>query len=182
MPGELDPQVQLVITAPAKYGAELAAYTKSRTTLGILTQLFVSAKTKVVVAAPFLQEGAGLSGGALKQTLDATLRKGVHVDVVSTSRGLDTLAPFTKESYPGRLRLFRSEGEDADKKRLGSHAKFCISDRDNAYIGSANLTRPGLGENLEIGVLVRGEVARQLERFWSYAVKIGLFVPYEPSP
>lgn len=180
MPGELEPQVQLVITAPAKYGADLAAYAECRTTLGILTQLFVSAKKKVVVAAPFLQEGEGLSGGSLKKTLDATLRKGVDVDVVSTRRGLETLMSQELRDCPGRLRLFRSEGEDSEKRRLGSHAKFCISDRDSAYIGSANLTGPGLGENLEIGVMVNGEVAQQLERFWRYAVEIGLFVPYEP--
>jgi len=180
MPSELDPQVQLVITAPRKYGVDLAAYAECRTTLGILTELFVSAKKKVVVAAPFLQEGAGLSGGALKDTLAATLRRGVDVDVVSTRRGLGTLASFQRQKYPGRLRFLRPEGEDEDRKRLGSHAKFCISDRENAYIGSANLTGPGLNENLEIGVMVRGEVAHQLERFWRHAVEIGLFELHEP--
>jgi phosphatidylserine/phosphatidylglycerophosphate/cardiolipin synthase-like enzyme len=176
----LDPHVQLVITAPAKYGADLAEYAECRTTLGILTQLFVSAQKRVVVAAPFLQEGAGLSGGSLRETLAATLHRGVDVDVVSTRRGLGTLASFLRQDYSGRLRLFRPEGEDEDRKRLGSHAKFCISDQENAYIGSANLTGPGLNENLEIGVMVRGEVAHQLERFWRHAVEIGLFKLYEP--
>lgn len=179
MPDSLDPQVQLVITAPAKYGTALAEDAECRTTLGILTQLFVSAQKRVVVAAPFLQERAGLSGGALKDTLVATLRRGVDVDVLSTRRGLATLTAFSRQCYPGRLRLFRPEGEDEDRKRLGSHAKFCISDRENAYIGSANLTGPGLDENLEIGVMVRGEVAHQLERFWRHAVEIGLFELYE---
>ncbi len=180
MPDSLDPQVQLVITTPAKYGADLAEYAECRTTLGILTQLFVSARKRVVVAAPFLQEGAGLSGGALKDTFAATLRRGVDVDVVSTRHGLETLTAFSRQDYPGRLRLFRPEGEDEDRKRLGSHAKFCISDRENAYIGSANLTGPGLNENLEIGVMVSGEVAHQLERFWQHAVEIGLFELHEP--
>src|SRR5215218_7575358 len=89
MQEDLDPQVQLVITAPAKYGADLAAYAECRTTLGILTQLFISAKKKVIVAAPFLQEGAGLSGGSLKQTLDATLRRGVDVNVLIPFRFID---------------------------------------------------------------------------------------------
>jgi len=181
MQEDLDPQVQLVITAPAKYGADLAAYAECRTTLGILTQLFVSAKKKVIVAAPFLQEGAGLSGGSLKQTLDATLRRGVDVNVLSTRRSLETLASHEQRHYPGKLNLYYPEGEDPDKRRLGSHAKFCISDWDSAYIGSANLTGPGLDENVEIGVMVRGEVARQLERFWQYAVDIGLFIPVERS-
>ncbi len=174
-----DAQVQLVVTVPTKYGAALAEHARARTTLGVLTQLFVSAQEKVVVAAPFFQEGAGLSGGSLKETLDATLRKGVDVDVVSTYRGLETLTSYKQSNYPGRLRMFRPEGEDPSKRRLGSHAKFCISDQSSAYIGSANLTGPGLNENLEIGVLVRGDVALQLERFWQHAIKIGLFVPVE---
>jgi len=177
MPDDLDPQVQLVITAPAKYGADLAAYVECRTTLGILTQLFVSAKKSVVVSAPFLQEGAGLAGGSLNRTLDATLRRGVDVNVLSTRRGLKTLAVYEQRNYPGRLHMFHPEGETPDEKRLGSHAKFCISDETQAYIGSANLTGPGLNENLEMGVLVRGDVAHQLERFWRYAVEIGLFIP-----
>lgn len=179
MANEIDPTVQLVITAPPKYGMDLAAYAECRTTLGILTQLFAHAKEKVIVAAPFLQQGAGLSSGPLKTTLEATLHRGVHVDVASTRRGLETLAELSKEwrAYPGRLRMFRPEGEYEDRRRLGSHAKFCISDRDSAYIGSANLTGPGLDGNLEIGVMVRGEVAQQLERFWQHSVRIGLFVP-----
>jgi phosphatidylserine/phosphatidylglycerophosphate/cardiolipin synthase-like enzyme len=179
MSDALDPQVQLVITAPAKYGADLAEYAECRTTLGILTQLFVSAKKRVVVAAPFLQDGAGLSGGSLKETLDATLNRGVNVDVLSTRHGLKTLASYARQDHPGRLRLYRPEGENSGNRRLGSHAKFCISDQDSAYIGSANLTGPGLGENLEMGVMVNGEVAQQLERFWLYALDIGLFIPHE---
>lgn len=85
-----DAEARLVITTPPKYGMALAEYTECRTTLGVLTQLFASAEKRVVIAAPFLQEGAGLSGGPLKTTLDATLRRGVHVDVVSTRRGLVT--------------------------------------------------------------------------------------------
>ena len=179
MANEFDPKAQLVITTPQKYGIDLAAYAECRTTLGILTQLFAHAKERVVVAAPFLQQGAGLSSGPLKTTLDATLRRGVDVNVASTRRSLETLTSLPSEwrAYPGSLRLFRAEGEDEDRRRLGSHAKFCISDQDSAYIGSANLTGPGLDGNLEIGVMVRGEVAQQLERFWQYAVKIGLFVP-----
>jgi phosphatidylserine/phosphatidylglycerophosphate/cardiolipin synthase-like enzyme len=175
-----DAQTQLVITTPRRYGVDLAEYAGCRTTLGVLTELFVKAKNKVVVAAPFLQEGAGLSGGPLRSSLDAALKKGVDVDVVSTKRGLETLAAAYRQSRtPGRLRFFRPEGEDESRRRLGSHAKFCISDQTRAYIGSANLTGPGLNENLEIGVMISGDAALQLERFWQHALDIGLFVSFE---
>jgi phosphatidylserine/phosphatidylglycerophosphate/cardiolipin synthase-like enzyme len=181
MANDFDPKVQLVITTPPKYGIDLAAYAECRTTLGILTELFAHARKRVVIAAPFLQQGAGLSEGALKTTLEATLQRGIHVDVASTHRGLETLAGLPNEwrDYPGKLRLFHSEGENTERRRLGSHAKFCISDQDSAYIGSANLTGPGLDENLELGVIVRGEVAQQLARFWQHAVSVGLFMAVE---
>lgn len=182
---ENEPQAQLVITAPMTHGVDLAEETQCRTTRGVLTQLFAQAEKKVVISAPFLQPGAGLAGGSLKTSLDSALSRGVNVDVVSTRRGLKTLSdlpsPASSKNYaePGRLRLFRPEGEDAQKNRLGSHAKFCISDSKSAYIGSANLTAPGLEGNLEIGVMVRGDVAEQLQKFWTHALEIGLFVPAE---
>jgi phosphatidylserine/phosphatidylglycerophosphate/cardiolipin synthase-like enzyme len=60
--------------------------------------------------------------------------------------------------------------------RLGSHAKFCVADGRRAYVGSANLTGPGLSEHLEIGLLVHGKVAKQIEELWLYSVEIGMFV------
>lgn len=184
---ENEAQAQLVITAPEKHGVDLAEETKCRTTRGVITQLFAQAEKKVVISAPFLQTGTGLSGGSLKTSLDSALGRGVDVDVVSTRRGLKTLSDFPSPPSSGqyvklgRLRLFCPEGEDEQKKRLGSHAKFCISDSKSAYIGSANLTSPGLEGNLEIGVMVKGEVAEQLQRFWRHALEIGLFVPFEPE-
>ena len=57
-----------------------------------------------------------------------------------------------------------------------SHAKFCVSDGVAAYIGSANLTGPGLAGHIELGVLVRGPVARQVEELWLLCNQLGLFV------
>jgi phosphatidylserine/phosphatidylglycerophosphate/cardiolipin synthase-like enzyme len=52
-----------------------------------------------------------------------------------------------------------------------------VADNELAYVGSANLTGRGLSGQVEMGVLIRGAVARQIEQFWDYAVEIGLFVP-----
>lgn len=37
-------------------------------------------------------------------------------------------------------------------------------------------TGPGLTSQVEMGVLIRGAIARQIEDFWDYAVEIGLFL------
>lgn len=174
------PPVQLVITASEPYGAELASRTRCRMTLGVLTQLLAESKSKIVIAAPFLQPGYGVSGGPLADALRAALKRGVDVDVVSTARGLRTLdVARLRRQVKGHLRLFRPQANLVDEQRLGSHAKFCIADGQKAYIGSANLTGPGLTGHLEMGVLVHGEVAQQIGQFWTYSIQVGIFVSYD---
>jgi phosphatidylserine/phosphatidylglycerophosphate/cardiolipin synthase-like enzyme len=171
------PLVELVITAPEPYGLALAYQTRCRTTLGVLTILMAQARQHVVIAAPFLQAGHGLSDGPLADALRAALRRGVNVDIVSTKRSLQTLNVVSlQREAKGKLRLFRHQANRDDDQNLGSHAKFCIADGDYAYVGSANLTGPGLSKHFEMGLLVHGEIAKQMAEFWEYAVEIGLFV------
>lgn len=170
-------EAQLVITAPQPYGTELAYRTRSRTTRGVLTQLMAQAQEHIVISAPFLQAGEGISSGSLSVALHAALRRGVDVDIVSTGQGLQTLdTTELQHNAKGRLRLFRPQANIANERRLGSHAKFCVSDQQNAYVGSANLTGPGLSEHLEMGLLVGGEVAQNIGVFWLYCVEVGLFI------
>jgi phosphatidylserine/phosphatidylglycerophosphate/cardiolipin synthase-like enzyme len=172
------PQVQLVITVPEPYGAALAHRMKCRMTLGVLTQLLAQAKRYVVIGAPFMQAGYGLSSGTLADALSAALQRGVNVDIVGTGQGLQTLnTEVLRQNAQGHLRLFQPKQNLEDSQRLGSHAKFCVADGTSAYVGSANLTGPGLNRHLEMGLLVQGEVAQQIEDFWIYALEIELFLP-----
>lgn len=169
-----EPSTELVITAPPPHGAELAYRTKSRMTLGVLTELVSQATECVVIAAPFLQTGCGLSSGPLFSALQAALHRGVRVEILSTG---ESLRGLNLERRPGdRLTFFQPKANVECHQLLGCHAKFCIADTDAAYVGSANLTGPGLATQLEMGLLVRGDVARAMADFWSYAVEIGLFV------
>lgn len=177
MSSEADSSVELVITPPEPFGNFLADRTRSRTTLGVLTQLLAQSEERVVISAPFLQQGYGLSSGPMAIALKAALRRGVNVDVVSTKRSLDTIdvCSFRQDAL-GALRLFCSVANVTDAAKLGSHAKFCVCDGKRAYVGSANLTNPGLSEHLEIGLLVAGRVANQIEELWLYSIEIGLFI------
>jgi phosphatidylserine/phosphatidylglycerophosphate/cardiolipin synthase-like enzyme len=40
------------------------------------------------------------------------------------------------------------------------HAKVLLADDDEAYVGSANMTKWSFEQSLELGVLVRGRAAR----------------------
>lgn len=167
---------ELVITAPAEMIATLAYSARCRQTLGVLTELVAAATNRLIISAPFLQPGAGISTGVLNAALKAALQRGVNVELVTTGQslaGLD-LAPL-KRAAIGQLRVSQPTTNVLDPRALGSHAKFCVSDGIAAYIGSANLTSPGLAGHIELGVLVRGPLARQVEEFWMLCHQLGLF-------
>jgi phosphatidylserine/phosphatidylglycerophosphate/cardiolipin synthase-like enzyme len=171
------PEPELVITGPGEFGPVLAYHTGGRTTIGVLTQLFAEATAEVVLSAPFIQSGFGLMGGPLRTAVGAALARGVNVSIVTTADGLSQLSDAEfKLDAKGRLRLFRPLENLRDERRLGSHAKFCIADARMAYVGSANLTGPGLSGHVELGLLVTGTIAAKIWSFWEYCVEIGLFV------
>jgi phosphatidylserine/phosphatidylglycerophosphate/cardiolipin synthase-like enzyme len=175
---ELVDSAELVITGPGPSGPALAHIARCRTTIGVYTQLLVEAEQEVVIAAPYLQQGHGLSAGPIEQALIAALKRGVRVDVTSTAQGLASLNYDALRQYSpeGRLRFFRPIANVRDAERLGSHAKFCVVDGQQAYIGSANLTGPGLSEHIEMGLLVRGRIARQVRELWDFCRRLGVFV------
>jgi phosphatidylserine/phosphatidylglycerophosphate/cardiolipin synthase-like enzyme len=164
---------ELVITAPPPFGAALAHHTGCRLTLGALTQLIAEAKKRVVISAPYLQPGYGLSGGPIAIALEAAANRGIHFDIVSTGQSLRSLALPVKNQ---RVQFYCPKSNLEDGLLLGCHAKFCVADRDVAYVGSANLTGPGLTQQLEMGILVRGSLAEKIADFWDYCVQIRLFI------
>lgn len=171
-----DDSVELVVTGPGRFGTALASKTRARTTLGVLTQLLAEAQRDVVISAPYLQRGHGLSSGPLADALAAALGRGVDVSIMTTGRGLETLDKKALERIgPGKVRYYRPVMNVTEERRLGSHAKFWIMDSERAYVGSANLTRPGLTEHVEMGVIVHGMAAQQIRAFWDCCVEIGLF-------
>jgi phosphatidylserine/phosphatidylglycerophosphate/cardiolipin synthase-like enzyme len=172
-----EPTIELVITAPEPFGALMAYRTRCRTTMGVLTQLIAEAERHVIIAAPFMQSGYGLSSGTLADALRSALQRGVNVDILSTGQSLQTIDQgHLMRNSKGRLRFFRAAAHIEDCQHLGSHAKFCVADSERAYVGSANLTGPGLTSQIEMGVFIRGSIARQIEQFWEYAIEIGLFL------
>jgi len=169
--------VEFVITAPEPYGAELAYKTRARLTLGVLTQLVAQARQSLVIASPFIQPASGLDRGPLADALRSALRRKVNVDIVSTGSGLQALGTEDLQRIShGRLRFFRPRPNVENERYLGSHAKFCIADNKHAYVGSANLTAPGLSGNLEMGLLVHGEMALQIAEFWEFLLRVDFFI------
>ncbi|MGE5648292.1 MAG: phospholipase D-like domain-containing protein [Acidobacteriota bacterium] len=166
----------LVITAPVEMIGTLAYSARCRQTLGVLTELIATASDRLIISAPFLQLGVGTQTGVVDAALRAALQRGVTVELVSTGQSLSRLdISSLRQASLGCLRIFQPTTNVLDPKSLGSHAKFCVSDGVAAYIGSANLTGAGLSGHIELGVLVRGPLATQVEEFWMLCQQLGLF-------
>lgn len=169
-------EVELVITAPEPYAAPLAIRVRARMTLGVLTQLIALTEKRVLLAVPFIQDG-DFVGAPIYLALQCALERGVDVDIISTLAGIQVVQKRELgSSAKGRLRYFRPQANIDNERRIGTHAKVCVCDGTQAYVGSANLTMPGLNENLEMGLLVKGEVAHQILEYWEILTAQGILV------
>lgn len=161
-----DDRADLVITAPEPFGARLAYNASARMTLGVLTELVVQSSRRLVLAAPYLSEDV-FDTGILAASIHSALNRSVVVELATTSAQIRTLpSALMRHHADGRLLLYSPTANLENDARIGSHAKFCISDSSAAYLGSANFTEPGLGGHLEMGVMVRGQLAAAIAAFW----------------
>lgn len=135
-----------------------------RTTGETLVQLAVQAMKTLRLAAPFIDRpGLSFVGDALA----AATARGVTLEVLLPTRSthaedaLDELESTIRRS--GSISNFRVSRLRVDAP--WAHLKALTSDAMNAYIGSANVTAAGIGgQNLELGVLVRGPAVAVVEQ------------------
>jgi len=167
---------ELVITIPSICPPELAHKFRARITLGVIIQLIARSTEYVVIGAPFIQKAISEDNQDFVRSLKSALRRGIHLHIISTDVGLKGFINSLCDENQKNIHFFQPKRNVEDTNQLGSHAKFCIADGKHVYIGSANLTDPGLYGNLEMGVLVHGKVANQVSEFWNYLVDIGFFV------
>ena len=168
---------EFVITLPGKYRAELAYCANARTTYGVLVQLIAEARHSLVLAAPYMEESALLEDANLSTALCGALERGIQIALVSTYESLQKMNfQYLHRRGSGHLRLFQPASNYETETILGSHAKFYIADRVRVYVGSANLTYLGLNQHLEMGVLLKGQVAQQIHQFWQDLCDAGFFV------
>jgi len=133
---------EFVLTLPTLQGSVLYGR-QTRTTMGVLVQLFADASSNVVLGAPFMQAGHGLSDGPLATAATAALVRGVSIDVLGTEAALNEIRlDRLARSARAPIRSWIPTVLSGPRPRLGFHAKFCLADDDHAYIGSANLTGP----------------------------------------
>ena len=135
-----------------------------RTTGETLVQLTVGATRTLRLAAPFIDQ---VAMSFLADSLAGATARGVSLEILLPTRSTHA------SSALGELeRVIRAEGDIARLSVAAlqdgapwAHLKVLSSDATAAYIGSANVTQAGIGgQNLELGILVRGNAVTTVER------------------
>ena len=121
-----------------------------------------TARSELVMTSPFMQEH-GIS--SLLEALVDALGRGVrltvlthHADDLGSSQSI-----AVEELRREAIRLGKSLRVFTANAPVGSllHAKLVIADEDIMVLGSANLTGPGLEQNIEAGVVLSAGEAKE---------------------
>jgi phosphatidylserine/phosphatidylglycerophosphate/cardiolipin synthase-like enzyme len=134
-----------------------------RTTGETIVHLVTGAQHSLRLIAPFIDE-VGLR--FLGDGLAAATTRGIDVEILLPTRSTRAASALA-ELFP----TIEREGNAAylrvavlRRDAPWAHLKVVTADSSSAYIGSANVTGPGLvGLNLELGVLVTGPQVRTIE-------------------
>jgi phosphatidylserine/phosphatidylglycerophosphate/cardiolipin synthase-like enzyme len=133
-----------------------------------LLELCGDATDELVITSPFL-EADGVDW--LLPGLRGALERGVNVTIISRElhpeepnfEALRSLAR-NRSSLPGTLALYDYYAADSPDAAptYTLHSKVLVVDDTQAYIGSANFTKYGFSENLEIGAVITGSQVANL--------------------
>lgn len=134
-----------------------------RTTGETLVQLTVGATRTLRLAAPFIDQ---VAISFLADSLAAATARGVSLEVLLPTRSTHARSALGQLEW-----IIRAEGDIARLSVAAlrddapwAHLKVLSSDATAAYIGSANVTQAGIGgQNLELGILVRGNAVATVE-------------------
>lgn len=172
----------LVITAPGSLEPGLVKELGARTTPGTLVDLIHRSKKDLLVATPFITaEPEYVGGESVYSAIKSASSRGVLVRLFLTNEGGRSFVQMGLNKAFKNSQVFVPSRLHVPEGHLGSHAKVLIADQTSAYIGSANMTTPGLHGHLEIGVLVEGDLAAQCRDLIERLIEGGFFVPFTGS-
>lgn len=160
-----------VWTGPGAHGSQ-------RLTAGVLHELLMGAQERILLisfATHTLRMLAGDLRAAVERGVDVTVLFETTADSAGYYKTADD-QPFGSIDGICRLRW------PTDRRRPGAllHAKALVIDRRRVLVGSANLTRRALEDNLELGLLIEDPTtARAIEQHVDRLVKERIVVTDE---
>ena len=159
-------EVEIVWTGPQKIGTDV------RRTEPTINQLLRSAKKKVTIIDYRITVGAE----EIIEQLNSCLDDGVEIDLIvdDDRKNRKHIRKCFSEINTVRPRIFYREGEESKMYKV--HAKVIVIDDTEMLIGSANLTHHGTEVNFELGVLIRGPIAKEMRNLLEKMIEDKYFV------
>jgi hypothetical protein len=170
------PEVQLCVSLPPALppAAEHVIRESSTDLRSNLLDVIASATNSLIVASPFWDAG---TTAEMVTLVRKKLMSGVHVSLLGRfSRDLPTevkvqLERLRHEPQCAILSWFEGEGFETQT----FHFKAISADRgQRGYLGSANMTTSSLRSRMELGVILHGPVAAQLDRILRVVVTMAI--------
>ena len=174
--------VDAVWTGPEVSGSEM------RRTEAVVSEILASAEAELLVVGYWLVTSTA-QVRAFINLLIGKARSGVGVrfvfDPSEKSRGADNFSALN-EQWPsdlegakrevyswsgGHTKALSKSGEEYSRKL---HAKVIVADRHDALVTSANLTKAGLVENLEMGLRIQGLMASAVVNHFDLLIAEGI--------
>lgn len=173
-----DPPIELAWTVPNSVADAINLDPPGQSLAGLLRYAISRAESRLIIVSPFLeQQGLEYLEPALKgaraRRVDLLLIS--HGLKESGSPGYDAL-DYLRKAIPS-VRCFSTTKANFDMSYVLVHSKVIIADNDFAVLSSANLTRYGLANHLEIGVGLSGKLAADLARLFMKVIETDLVEP-----
>jgi len=176
---EPSPDVQLCASLPPALSpaAEHVIHESSADLRSSLLDVVASAKQSLILASPFWD---GDTTAEMVSLVRKKLEARVHVDLLGRfSRDLaadvkSELSRIAKAPHCAILSWFEGSGKETQT----FHFKAVSADHGlRAYIGSANMTFSSLRSRMELGVVLKGNPAAQLDRILKVVITMATPVP-----
>lgn len=142
-------EIQIVATGPKWIGKGI------RTTYSVIKDIIKSTKCSLLITVSYL------SNDDILKDIEDSLKRGINIvmyinDPENNAYHLNGYLNILEKKY-ANLIIYRIYDDFF-------HAKIIVSDRKKVLIGSANLTKNGMGSNYELGVVINNsEIAFEIE-------------------
>lgn len=177
------PTTEVVWTGPKVDGSFL------RATREVVREILRDARNELLVVGYWIaarDDGEGIIEEVIDSLADA-VRRGVIVTVIVDERvradGRDNRGILIS-AWPPSVSLPRvlTWRLPADDKYLKLHAKVLVGDQRDALVTSANLTAYALDRNMEMGVRIVGQPAKEIARHFEMLGRAGILAPPDEKP
>lgn len=130
-------------------------------TLPVLADLVATANRRIILASPFLDSGFAQIAPLLRRFVDAG---GALLVITRELTRPDSHNAAVVRALRSSCVRGAPEVASWEDDGLGLHLKALVADSTRAYVGSANLTWGGIGQQAELGLRIEGPSVSKIER------------------